>query len=128
MQPHKSSWIVALAFSVLAAAQQVHTTVSSSTPNLTDAAVARCVDLNGRPCTAAQVKAVVAGLETGKRSHANLAAVQNVSLVSADGVMTCEQNDGKPCTAEQVQALNDIATPMKCTIHYKAASKQENSH
>ena len=122
----KSSFVIATGFGLLAAAQSVHTTLSSSTPNLTDAAVARCVDVNGKPCTASQVKAVVAGLEAGKRSHANLAAVQNVSLISADGVLTCEQNDGKPCTAEQVQALNDIAMPMKCTIHYKAAAKQDN--
>ena len=54
------------------------------------------------------------------KSHASLAAVQSVSLLSADGMLTCEQTSGKGCTAEQVQALNEIAATLKLSISYKA--------
>jgi len=87
----------------------------------------KCLDANGKPCTAAQVRDLGHGIATGRRMYQPLAMVKSVEPGGADGALKCVQNDGSPCTAEQYEAINKIAAQQKCSINYNSSKSNSGN-
>src|SRR5580704_18122559 len=70
----------------------------------------KCTRADGGACTSRHVADLATAVSAAaKGSRPGLAAVNTLSLASADGTLTCQQRNGAACTAEQGRWLREVA-------------------